>query len=65
MVVVYLDNIAYKKITDLKLDKTYFKSYFIEVDKTVFQSKHNVIIGGLYKSPNVSMDIFNDKLEFY
>ena len=56
-------NIAYKKKTDLKLDKTYFESYFIEVDKTVFQSKHNVIIGGLYKPPNVSIDIFNEKLE--
>ena len=56
-------NIAYKKRTDLKLDKTYFESYFIEVDKTVFQSKHNVIIEGLYKPPNVSIDIFNEKLE--
>ena len=56
-------NIAYKKRTDLKLDKTYFESYFIEVDQTVFQSKHNVIIGGLYKPPNVSIDIFNEKLE--
>ena len=56
-------NIAYKKSTDLKLDKTYFESYFIEVDKTVFQLKHNVIIGGLYKPPNASIDIFNEKLE--
>ena len=56
-------NIAYKKRTDLKLDKTYFESYFIEVDKTVFQSKHNVIIRGLYKPPNVSIDIFNEKME--
>ena len=51
------------KKTDLKLDKTYFESYFIEVDKTVFPSKHNVIIGGLYKPPNVSIDIFNETLE--
>ena len=53
-------NILFKYI---KLDKTYFESYFIEVDKTIFQSKHNVIIGGLYKPPNVSIDIFNEKLE--
>ena len=56
-------NIAYKKRTELKLDKTYFESYFIEVDKTVFQSKHNVIIGGLYTPPNVSIDIFKEKME--
>ena len=56
-------NIAYKKRTDLKLDKTYFESYFIGVDKTGFQLKHNVIIGGLYKTPNVSIDIFSDKME--
>ena len=69
MVVVFLcmsigiNNIAYKKRIDLKLNKKYFESCFIEVDKTIFQTKHNVIIGGLYKPPNISIDIFNENLE--
>ena len=57
------DHIAYKKRIDLKLNKKYFESCFIEVDKTIFQTKHNVIIGGLYKPPNISIDIFNENLE--
>ena len=56
-------HIAYKKRIDLKLNKKYFESCFIEVDKTIFQTKHNVIIGGLYKPPNISIDIFNENLE--
>ena len=55
--------IAHQKIIDLKLDKTYFEIYFIEVDKTDFHPKHNVIIGGLYKPLNVSTAIFNKKLK--
>ena len=42
-------NLRYKKRIDLKLDKKYFESCFIEVDKIFFQTKHNVIILGLYK----------------
>ena len=57
-------HIAYKKRTDLKLNKKYFESCFIEVDKTIFQTRHNVIIKGLYKPPNVSIDNFNENLEF-
>ena len=57
------DHTAYKKRIDLKLNKKYFESCFIEVDKTIFQTKHNVIIGGLYKPPNISIDIFNENLE--
>ena len=30
-------HIAYKKRTDLKLNKKYFESCFIEVDKTIFK----------------------------
>ena len=41
----------------VKLDKSYFESYFIEIDKNVFKLKSNVIIGALYKPPNVSIDI--------
>ena len=58
-----VDCINYKKRLDLKLDKSYFESYFIEIDKNVFKLKSNVIIGALYKPPNVSIDIFNSNIE--
>ena len=47
-----VDCINYKKRLDLKLDKSYFESYFIEMDKNVFKLKSNVIIGALYKPSN-------------
>ena len=56
-------HIPYKKKIDLKLNEKYFESCFIKVDKTIFQTKHNAIIGGLYKPPNISIDIFNENLE--
>ena len=58
-----VDYINYKKRLDLKLDKSYFESYFIEIDKNIFKLKRNVIIAALYKPPNVSIDIFNSNIE--
>ena len=61
---LYVDNnISYKKRPELKFDKTYFESCFIEVDKSVFLCKCNVIIAAVYKPPNVSVDIFNTIVE--
>ena len=53
------DCINYKERLDLKLDKSYFESYFIEIDKNVFKLKSNVLIGAIYKPPTDSIDIFN------
>ena len=38
-------------------------SFKIIKDKSVFQSKCNVIVGALYKPPSLSIDIFNKQLE--
>ena len=57
------DCINYKKRLDLKLDKSYFESYFIESDKNVFKLKSNVIIGAIYKPPTATIDIFNSNIE--
>ena len=32
---------------------------FIEVDKLLFNSKHHIIIGILYRPPNTSLEVFN------
>ena len=61
---IYIDiKIPFKKRLDLKLDKNYFESFFIEVDKSVFQYRYNVIIAVIYKPPNVDVSIFNKNLD--
>ena len=37
-------------------------NYYI-IDKHVFHSRHNVIIGIFYRSPNSALNTFNDSLE--
>ena len=41
---------------DLKFDKEHFESVFIEFNKAVFSTKHNVIIGVLYRAPNSCLE---------
>ena len=39
------------------------ESVFIEVDKSIFKSKRNVIIGEIYRSPSSDKNTFNTELE--
>ena len=54
---------AFKKRLGLQLDKSHFEYCFIEVDKSIFQCKSNVIIAAAYKPPNVSTKIFTENME--
>ena len=57
---IYIDiKIPFKRPLDLKLDNNYFESFFIEVDKSVFQHRYNVIIAAIYKPPNVDVSTFS------
>ena len=38
------------------------ESVFIEIDKSVFQSCANIIIGVVYRMPDSSVDVFNERL---
>ena len=40
-----------------------FESLFIEVDKSVFKPKRNVIIGEIYRPPSSDKKKFNTELE--
>ena len=50
----------------LRNDLAYFdcemESVFIEIDKSVFQSSANIIIGVVYRMPDSSVDVFNERL---
>lgn len=52
-----------KKPKKTKTCKSIFETVFIEIEKNVFNSKRNIIIGCLYRAPNSSLQIFNDKLD--
>ena len=56
-------SIPFKKRPDLEFKKSIFESSVIEIDKHVFHSKHNVIIGIFYRSPNSALNTFLDSLE--
>ena len=43
-----LDTIQYKTRTKLSFSTHMFESVFIEVDRSLFKLKHNVIIGEIY-----------------
>ena len=60
---LYIHNtIQYKIRKDLTLDKKQFESIFIEVDKAIFKTNRNVVIGELYRPP--SSKIKNFDIEF-
>ena len=40
-----------------------FESSVIEIKKNVMNSKYNIIVGILYRSPNSSLSAFNDELD--
>ena len=58
-----LNTIQYKVRKNLALPKHLFESTFIEVDKSIFKSKHNVIIGEIYRPPSSQLKTFNIELE--
>ena len=58
-----LNTIQYKVRKNLALPKHLFESIFIEVDKSIFKSKHNVIIGEIYRPPSSQLKTFNIELE--
>ena len=61
---IYIDvKIPFKRPLELKLDNNYFESFFIEVVKSAFQYRYNVIIAAIYKPPNVNVSIFNKNLD--
>ena len=60
------DNILFTPSFSLYSPKSLPKMYetvFIEVDKSVFKTKRNVIIGELYRPPSSQLKNFNKELE--
>ena len=50
----------------LRNDLDYFdcemETVFIEIDKCIFGTDSNIVIGVIYRMPNSSVDVFNDRI---
>ena len=56
------DSISYIVRKDLEHFDCEMESLFIEVDSKVFQTPSNIVIGIVYRMPDASIDIFNDRM---
>ena len=54
--------IPYNCRNDLEFFYCEMESIFIEIDSTVFNTKTNIIIGVIYRMPDASVDVFNERL---
>ena len=57
-----LQNIPYIKRNDLAHFDSEMESIFIEIDKCVYNTNSNIIIGVIYRMPNACIDVFTDRL---
>ena len=58
-----LNTIPYKTRKNLSFSTHISESVVIEIDKSLFKSKRNVIIGEIYRPPSSDKNTFNTELE--
>ena len=56
------NGIEYYKRSDLQFTTPTMESLFSEIDKDVFKSSNNIIIGVAYRPPYTDLDAFNDHM---
>ena len=56
------DHILFIERNDLAFFDSEMESLFIEIEQSVFQSSANVIIGVVYRMPDSSVEVFNERL---
>ena len=52
-----------RKREDLSLTKNIYESTFIEIDKTIFKTSCNTIIGEIYRPPSSNLKTFNMEID--
>ena len=57
------NGVSYKSRADLTTFEYYCESLFIEIDKSVFGSGRNILIGVKYRPPNTDIKIFIDHMK--
>ena len=56
------ESIPYKNRNELEHFDSELESLFIEISKEVFQTSSDIMIGVLYRMPNSSIEVFNDRI---
>ena len=60
---LYLDeNITYRIRDDLDYFDSELEMIVVEIDKDVFKTNSNVIMGLIYRIPNTPIEVFNDRI---
>ena len=54
--------IVFKVRNDLEIFDSETESIFIEVEKNIFGTSSNLVIGVFYRMPDSSMETFNDRM---
>ena len=57
-----LQGIAFALRNDLDYVDSEMETVFIEIDKSIFNTGANIVIGVIYRMPNSSVDVFNDRI---
>ena len=57
------DFIQFKMRQDITLDSPSTESIFVELDKEIYQTPQNIIIGVIYRAPDNDLDLFNEVLD--
>ena len=57
------DSIKYNRRTDLDFFDCEMETIFIELDKSIFSTKRNIILGLIYRMPDSSVKVFNERME--
>ena len=57
------NGVNYRPRADLTIFEHYCESMFIEIDKSVFGSQRNMLVGVIYRPPNTDMKLFIDALK--
>ena len=57
------NGVSYKSRADLTTFEYYCESLFIEIDKSVFGSGRNMLIGVIYRPPNTDIKLFIDHMK--
>ena len=56
------EGFTYFRRSDLEHFDNELESIFIEVDKTIFNTVSNVVIAVIYRMPDSSVDVFNERI---
>ena len=56
------DEISFAIRNDLGFFDSEMESIFIEIDKDIFRTNCNIVIGLIYRTPDSSVDVFNERI---